>query len=143
MYNLKEGGGTFKGLIGECLFKQTNEKVIVTKFFNKNNYFTIFGHLFNEQQKSFLSNNWYSIDAIDVFPELILYEVKTRNRYRIPLHFKPKMTLKTHNLYQQTKELGFKVLMVTVWLNENWDYDLEFLDFNESNYCIDQPKKYD
>ena len=143
MYNLKKCGGSFKGIIGECLFKLTNDKVIVTKFFNKSKYLDIFGGYFNEEQKLFLINNWYSIDAIDIFPNITLYEIKTRNRYAKPLYFKPKMTLQTHNLYNEAKRLKFNVVMITIWLNEEWDYDVEMQEFDEKNYCIDKSKRYD
>jgi len=103
----------------------------------------IFGEHFNEEQKSFLINNWYSIDAIDIFPNITLYEVKTRNRYTKPLYFKPKMTLQTHNLYNEAKKLKFNVVLITIWLNKDWDYEVEMQEFNEKNYCIDKPKIYD
>jgi len=36
MFDLKRGGGSFKGIIGECMFKLTNRTVVITRFFNKN-----------------------------------------------------------------------------------------------------------
>ena len=148
MFNLKRGGGSFKRIIGECMFKLTNERVVITKFFRKDKYFPIFGKHFTPEQKEFLQNNWYSIDAIDILfsngqKEVILYEVKTRNKYNKELYFKPKMTLETHNLYNSAKSLNFSVKIVTVWLYDNWEYDLEIKDFDEKDYYIDTPKLYD
>ncbi len=148
MYNLKEGKGTFKGTIGECMFKLTNDKVVITKFFNKSKYFFIFGKYLNEKQSQFLQENWYSIDAIEILfiegkPQAFLYEIKTRNKYARELSYKPKMTEASHALYNSSKEYGFIPKLVTVWLHDNWEYSIEIKDFHENLYCIDKPKKYD
>lgn len=54
MYNLKRGKGTYKGLIGECMFKLTRRYLVVTKFFNKNKYLSIFGEKFSKKEKDFI-----------------------------------------------------------------------------------------
>lgn len=148
MFNLKRGGGSFKGIIGECMFKLTNERVVITKFFRKDKYIPIFGKHFTPEQIEFLQNNWYSIDAIDILfsngkKEIVLYEIKTRNRYNKELDFKPKMTQETHNLYHHAKTLNFSVKIVTVWLYDDWEYDLETKEFDAKDYYIDAPKRYD
>ncbi len=149
MYNLKTAGGSFKGTIGECLFKIANNDAIVTKFFNKQKYFTIFGNYFTPPQRLFLESNWYSIDAIEIVkgaqsPRIInLFEIKTRNKYPYEVKFKPKMTLNTHLLYNQAKELNFQINLATVWLLDNWNYSIEISDFSKENYCLDKPKEYD
>ena len=63
-FNLKDCGGTFKGLIGECMFKSYSKSLVLTRFFNKNKYLQIFGQYLTESQANFLSKNWYSLDAI-------------------------------------------------------------------------------
>lgn len=108
----------------------------------------IFGKYFSSEQIRFLNQNWYSFDAIDIQysdgkKKIILYEVKTRNKYSVDLPYKPKMTLETHNLYHQAKELGLIPVIATVWLLDNWQYDLEIKDFNPQDYYIDSPKLYD
>jgi len=146
MFNLKRCGGSFKGTIGECMFKLTNDKVIVTKFFNKNKFFSIFGNRISKDKHEFLVLNWYSIDGIEfdnLNRNIILYEIKTKNEYKKKLHFKPKMTLSTHLLYNQAKNLGFVVKLVIVLLYENWDFGIRIEDFDESKYCIDKPKRWD
>ncbi len=148
MYNLRTGGGSFKGIIGEYMFKLPNKNVVLTRFFNKPKYFSIFGKYFTPKQLSFLQENWYSIDAIDIVfnngaKEVILYEIKTRNKYYSNLPFKPKMTLETHHLYHQAKQLQFITKIATIWLYDNWDYDIEISDFDERYYCVDRPKPYD
>ncbi|MEK6900400.1 MAG: hypothetical protein AABX05_04725 [Nanoarchaeota archaeon] len=148
MYDLKEAKGTFKGTIGECMFKLTNERVVITKFFNQNKYFFVFGKYFNEKQLKFLQENWYSLDAIEINfaqgkQQIFLYEIKTRNKYRRELGYKPKMTEASHILYNQSRDYGFIPKLVTVWLYDNWNYDLNIEDFHEELYCIDKPKKYD
>lgn len=148
MYNLKEGKGTFKGTIGECMFKLTNDKVVITKFFNKDKYFFIFGKYFDSNQLQFLKENWYSIDAIEIMflegkTQFLLYEIKTRNKYAKKLSYKPKMTEASHILYSSFRDYGFIPKLVTVWLHDNWEYIIEIENLHEGLYCIDKPKKYD
>ena len=149
MYNLKDGRGTYKGLIGECLFKLTKKYAVVTKFFNKNKYFQIFGEKFSEKEREFIDRNWFSIDAIDFDyiknpRKVVLFEIKTKNKYNNPKpNWIPKMTLATHEMYKEALSIGFDVKVATVWLHENWNYEIELLDFASANYCIDKPKKYD
>jgi|TARA_B100001971_G_C17941715_1_gene407991 hypothetical protein len=149
MYNFKQGKGTYKGLIGECLFKLTRRYLILTTFFNKNKYLKIFGNKFSEQEKCFINQNWFSIDGIEFDysktpRKVILFEIKTKNYYLNPKpNWIPKMTLATHNMYNETLKVGLDVKIAIVWLYNNWDYDIEIKDFNQANYCIDKPKRYD
>lgn len=152
MYNLKRGKGTYKGLIGECLFKLTNEKVIITKFFNKNKFFYIFEKRLSLDEKNFLDKNWYSIDAIEIDysqkpQKIILYEIKTLNDFyyeklnglnRIPL-----FTEYTSKMYKEAINNGFIVKIAIIWLKDNWDYVVELEDFSKANYQISKPRKYD
>ncbi len=144
MYNLKSYNGSFKGIIGEYMFKLTSKNAVLIRFFGKQKYFTIFGKYLTHAQQEFLKENWYSIDAIEIsHGKPILYEVKTKNRYKMPLHFKPKMTPATHDIYIAAKSLGFIVKIALVELIENWDYEVTILDFDIRYYCIDKPKVYD
>lgn len=149
MYNLKEGKGTYKGLIGECLFKLTRKYLVVTKFFNKNKYFEIFGEKLSIEERNFISQNWFSIDAIEFDytqnpRKIILFEIKTKNKYSNPKsNWEIKMTLATHNMYNQALKIGFDVKVVIVWLLDNWEYDIEIQNFKDNHYYIDKPKKYD
>lgn len=148
MYNLRKVGGSFKGIIGECMFKATRKYAIVTRFFGKTKFMTVFGKYFDSLQKEFLLKNWYSLDVVEIdynssSKRLIVYEVKTMNKYESGFNFKPKMTLETSKMYNSAKEMGFIVKLVIVHLYDNWDYDIEIKEFDENNYCIDQPKLYD
>jgi len=148
MFNVKQDGGTFKGIIGECMFKLTDKNVVITKFFNKKKYFSIFERHLTNEQYDFLDEYWYSIDAIDIVyngnnKRIFLYEIKTRNKYHKDLHFKPKMTYETHIIYNNSKSVGFIPKLVTVWMLDNWEYTVEIVDFDEKEYSIDKPKNYD
>ena len=147
MFNVKKAGGTFKGIIGECLFKLTNDSVIITKFFNKEKFFFYFSKYFTCEQESFLRKHWFSIDAIEVNgisnKAVIIYEIKTRNKYSKGLYFKPKMTENTSTIYSNAKSLRIEVQMVTVWLYQNWEYDVEIKEFDLDDFCIEKPKTYD
>lgn len=152
MYNLKRGGGTYKGIIGECLFKLTRKYLILPKFFNKNKYFNIFKEKISEEEKNFLNNNWYSIDAIEFDytknpRKIVLFEIKTLNDFYYKkiggLNRIPTFTMATVKMYKEAEEIGFNVKVAIIWLKENWDYDVEIIDFNKCKYIIDSPKKYD
>lgn len=152
MYNLKRGIGTYKGTIGECLFKLTRRYLIVTKFFNKNKYFSIFGGRLLEKERNFLDENWFSIDALEFDystkpRKIVLFEIKTLNDFYYSklngLNRIPKLTLATVNMYKEALDIGFEVKIAIVWLKENWDYDIEIVDFSKCKYLVDKPKKYD
>ncbi len=148
MYNLKKVNGTFKGLIGECLFKMTKHWAVIPKFTSINKYFSTTGTYLTREQIEFLKTHWYSIDAVELRFEqgkkvLTLYEVKTKNKYTTELWYKPKMTLSTHEIYNKAKLLGFTVQLATVTLHDNWDYDVTTTEFDQKYYCIDVLKRYD
>lgn len=152
MHNLKRGKGTYKGLVGECLFKLTRKYLIVTKFFNKNKYFDIFSNKLSKEEKDFLDKNWFSIDAIEFDylkkpRKIVLFEIKTFNDYGDytirESNWLPKMTLATSDIYKEALRKGFDVKVAIVWLKENWDYDVEIVDFDKFKYVIDKPKRYD
>ena len=152
MYNLKRGGGTYKGIIGECMFKLTRRYTILPKFFNKNKYFSIFENKLSQDEKNFINNNWYSLDALEFDytknpRKIILFEVKTLNDFYYKkldgLNRIPTFTSATVNMYKEAEKLGFDVKVAIVWLKDNWDYEVELIDFNKARYIIDSPKKYD
>ena len=149
MYNLKKGKGTYKGLIGECLFKLTRKYLVLPKFFNKGKYLKIFESKLSEKEKNFINKNWFSIDAIEFDyttkpRKVVLFEIKTRNKYIDPNpNWGQKMTLATCNMYNEALNIGFNVKVATVWLHDNWNYHIEIVDFNQARYSIDKPKIYD
>lgn len=152
MYNLKKVSGSYKGWIGECLFKVTRKYVILTRFFSKNKYFKIFEDKLTNDEKQFLDKNWFSIDALEFdytkLPRrLVLYEVKTLNDYFNSklngLNRIPKITLNSYKMYTEALVRGFDVKVVFVWLRNSWNYDIEIFDFNKCKYYVDKPKLYD
>jgi len=149
MYNLKRGGGTFKGLIGECMFKLTRKNLILTRFFNKNKYLNIFGDRLTEEQYTFLDNNWYSLDAIEVDYSIkpykfVIFEVKTINYlYNPKSYWKLLMTENTYELYRKALKLNFDVKVATIILFDNWNYEVDIIDFDQADFSISKPKKYD
>jgi len=144
MFDLKKSKGTFKGLIGENMFKLANKEAILVRFFNKNKFIQLFKTYLNKKQINFLNYYWYSLDAIKInSKEIVLYEIKTKNKYKSKLFFKPKMTKSTHEMYILAKKLGFKVKLTIVEFHENWQYEIHINSLEEKDYCIDQIKKYD
>ena len=136
MFDLEKLGGSFKGIITECMFKLANKKVVITKFFNKEKYFNIFGRCFNKEQEEFLRDNWYSIDGIEIQVsngrrKLILYEVKTKNAYYADKEEwnSLKITANTHNMYLESKALGFEPYLALIWILKDWKFDVEIKEF--------------
>jgi len=144
MYNLKRCNGTFKGNIGECLFKLTKRNLFLTRFHSKYKVLNIISKFLTREQKDFLNSNWYSIDGIELVNDVLtIYEIKTRNRYKTPLKYKPKTTSYTISLYSKAIKIGFIVKTVFVWLEEDWNFSLEIKDFNSRSFCEDKAKIYD
>lgn len=150
MFDLEKMGGSFKGTIAECMFKMTNSRVVITKFFNKEKYFAVFGKYFTFEQKEFLRNNWYSIDGIEIkFLEgkrrIILYEVKTKNAYYAGKEkWEPiKITTNTYYMYLKSRDLGFEPKLALVWILKDWKFDVKIKEFESVNWYIDKPKMYD
>jgi hypothetical protein len=148
MYNLRKIKGTYKGLIGECMFKHTRKKAILPKYFNKEKYKKIFGKYLSSDQLNFIIKNWYSLDCIEItfesgFKKVYLYEIKTKNQYNKRLSYKLKVTESTVRIYENAKKLGFNVKLGIVKFFDDWNFKIEIKEFAKENYCIDKPKKYD
>lgn len=148
MFNLKKANGTYKGLVGECMFKMSRKYAVINKYWNREKYFLKFAKYLIEKQIEFLIKNWYSLDAIEImFSEdqklVVLYEIKTKNAYSKELGFKPKITMSTVNLYKKAESLGFCVKIANVIFLDDWNYEIKMVDFLPGNYCIDKPKRYD
>ena len=146
MHNLKKIKGTFKGIIGECLFKSTSNWVFLTRSHNRKFFFNAYQQFLIKEQITFLDQNWYSLDAIECsFKErkITIYEIKTKNKYAFDLGYKPKASASTIIIYEKALTLGFVVKSAEVILYENWNFCVEIKNYSKNNYCIDKPKKYD
>lgn len=152
MYNLKDFYGTYKGLIGECLFKLTRRYLILPKFFNKYRYLKIFEDKLSSEEKDFLEKYWFSIDALEFDytkdpRKIVLFEIKTLNDFYYAkihgLNRIPKLTESTCNIYKEALKTGFDVKIAIVWLKNDWNYEINIIDFDKKYYIIDKPKKYD
>lgn len=147
MFNFRDSNGTFKGLAGECMFKITDKWVNLTRFYGKKRYFETFSKYLKKEQQEFLDKNWYSLDAIKLsfYPKkFTLYEVKTRKKWINPKpYWQASFTQSTVNLYKEAIRLGFEVKIATVWLLENWNYEVELEDFLGAKYYVDNDGTYD
>jgi len=147
MYNLKDIGGTYKGLIGEFMFKSTRKWSVLMKCWNNEKYFRTFGKYFNSSQIHFIQQNWHSHDCLEIFfnngkKELRMYEIKTKNENK-RLHYKPKITQSTLILYQEAEKIGFHVYLAQVVLKEVWNFDTHLERFAPELFVLDKPKLYD
>ena len=149
MHNLKEQKGTFKGVIGECMFKMTSRHAFLTRVHPKWKFFTATNKYLTDEQKQFIDKNWYSLDSIEIQfidnkPEVLLYEVKTQNKlHNRPSWWKPKITQTTAVLYEQAIKIGFCVKLAIVEFQENWNFEVKILDYASDHYSVDRLKKYD
>ncbi len=143
MENLKAFYGTYKGMIGECMFRLANEKIILTRFAHKKPIIKKYKKILKKQKARFLKRNWHSIDALEFQQDkIILYEIKTKNAFKNRFS-RPKMTLHSQKVYEQAKILGFEVRLVFVILHNNWQYEIRRLAFKKRYYRIDKPKRFD
>lgn len=152
MNNLKKFGGTYKGIVGECMFKLTRKYLILTKFFNKNKYFHIFGSRLSPEEKSFLDLNWFSIDALEFDyskkpRKIVLFEIKSLNDFFYNdlngINRIPQFSRNSYQMYKKALEKGFDVKVAIVWLKDNWDYEVEIIDFDKCESIITEERRYD
>ncbi|MFT4312826.1 MAG: hypothetical protein ACMXYA_00290 [Candidatus Woesearchaeota archaeon] len=137
MYNMKKFGGTFKGLIGECLFKFVQKKVYLSSFHNIKHVLRKIEeeYSFSTEQKTFISRNYSSIDAIELSKKPIIYEIKTRNAQHSN-QFKINITNNSIKILQDAKKLGFEVRLVEILLHSNWNFDCKISDFTYPNHKL-------
>ena len=138
--NLRKMVGSYKGLIGEAMFAASNSGFILTRFHPKWKYLARMN--ISEDQRDFLTENWYSIDSVSYDGSTVI-EIKTRNKYQTSLPYKPKASEHSVNLLQKAKMIGFKVLIATVWFEDDWEYSVALEEFSVSSLSIDKPKSYD
>lgn len=146
MYNVKSSQGTYKGNIGEFMFALAKKSVLITKFHGRGKYFPIIQKYLTKEQQTFIFENWYSIDAIEIKSKtaVILYEIKTQSYLNFrPNCWKPKSTERSLVIYGKAKSIGLCVKLAIVEFHENWNYNIVIEDFSEGLVCIDEPKKYD
>lgn len=146
MFNLKKAKGTYKRLIGECMFKLSRNYAVLTKYWNKRRYLDYFGKYLTKPQLDFVNEYWHSLDAIEIdysngFRDVYLYEIKTNACEE--LNLKPKINEARVLLYQKALKMGFIVKLAFVCFEDDWNYSVNLLDFSENNLCIDKPKMHD
>lgn len=126
------------------MFKLTRKNLFLTRFHSKYKVLGLISRFLIPEQLDFLKRNWYSIDGIELINNrLTVYEIKTRNRYKTPLQYKPKTTSYTLDVYSNATKLGFIVKTVFVWLEDDWNFSLEIKDFNPKMLYEDKSKVYD
>lgn len=144
MQNLRKCKGTFKGCIGEFMFNIENTKATLTHFCSKYKFLKLYENKLNIEQKIFLEENWYSIDALEVSNnQIILYEIKTKNWYNINLNYKFQITKYSYQMYKEAEKLNFIVKLAIVRLFDNWNFCVNVKNFYDCFLYIDKDKKYD
>ncbi len=146
MYNFKKMGGTFKGLAGECMFRLVKTKSYLTRFFPIEFVLNRHQKMLTQKQKEFLINNWLSFDAIEFTKsDIIIYEIKTRNKEYDIKRYKTKFTQNSVDLLNEAKKIGFEVKLAKIFLNTNWEYDIKIFNFifSKDKMWINNNNKFD
>ena len=97
-----------------------------------------------ERAKSFLKDNWFSIDAFRFrsenyrFSNLELFEIKLKSYYPNLRReaYMIDMTKKELGLYKGAIKEGFDVFVVVIWLYDDWRYDVSIKDLNSVDIKI-------
>jgi len=94
--------------------------------------------------KNFLKKNWFSIDSFRFksndykFSNLELFEIKLRSYYpnlRREAYIID-MTSNEVKIYKEAIKNGFDVFVVTIWLYDDWKYDVVIKNFNSTKLKI-------
>jgi hypothetical protein len=125
MYNLKEYGGTFKGLAGECMCKVTIKGMFLTRFHPMEFVLRKLEPVLTPRKKAFIEDNWLSFDGIALEDDrIVLYEVKTRNEEREKEGRSFILTQNCLKMYTVAERMGFVVRIAKVVLLDNWNYSV-------------------
>ena len=145
MHNLKKQTGTFKGTIGECMFRIVYNKVIINRFFNKQRCLDYYYNYFTKNQLNFLDTYWSSIDAFEVDEKnkkIILYEIKIRAAEYKNMDYPMRLSPRIAQIYKKAPELSFETKLAIVWFCNNWEYYIEIINFDDGYYYIDHSQNY-
>lgn len=138
--------GSAKGLIGEILFKNSEENIFCTKLCTPKKIEKLPFEVPIEIKK-FLYSNWHSLDCFSFktirdacsrlfYKQTILYEVKTK-RYN-PNQEKSfqKISFTDHEIevYEDAQSLGIEVKIVKIIFFDNWKYLIRKYDFDSKKY---------
>lgn len=97
-----------------------------------------------KSKQEFLINNWFHFDVISLYPEISLFEVKTRKKFQNSLgslYSREKITKESLDAYMEAKELGIDSKVVIVRLLNDWEYNISIKDFEELRWWVDKRKK--
>jgi hypothetical protein len=130
------------------MFKTTRDRLVLPKYWNKEKYFRIFGKYLTRAQETFVRENWFSLDGLEIEATrerttVTIYEIKTGTDYQQNMRFKPKMTASTAQLYAEAQRRGFLVRFAVVRFYTDWHFGVEIKDYDPAHYCVDAPKRYD
>ncbi|MBD3309974.1 hypothetical protein GF351_02025 [Candidatus Woesearchaeota archaeon] len=148
MYNLQSMRGRAKGTIAECMFRLVNKNLVLTRLLDRKLFFRFYGSCLTHQQMMFLDKNWLSIDGIEIKrcraqQEIILYEIKSKNRkYASNNRWPTKVTVNSCRIYKVAKHIGFQTKLATVMFGEDWNYSINIENFDDAYWTIDKPGKF-
>jgi hypothetical protein len=139
MNSLKKASGTFKGLIGECMYRIENPRIILTHFQPKELAIRQLREIYDDKQIAFIFANWDTIDAIAT-NETTVYEIKTRcgdyGKYKL------RVMANCHNTLKKAARIGITPKLIKVIFEEDWLFRVEETDYLDEHLEVIVPKKY-
>lgn len=145
VYNLKKQDGFLKGDIGEIIGRHKIRYCHRTREINRNFLKKDFPFKISREVLEYLWNNWYTIDLFKFIvinnkvENIELYEVKVRNWYSNPAKVKfpiPNITPKALKAYEEAVSKGFIVKYMAIHWLDNWEYTIEFKDFEKQEFIV-------
>ena len=133
-------GGSYKGIIGEAVFAATFTEYILTRFHPKNRYLAKLK--ITRDQQSFLDKHWYSVDAVST-QEPHIVEVKIWSQKSRKHRYKPRASLKTIELMERSRDVGFRPFLAFITLRDNWIVDVILQDWCVSDVTPTDFRRYD
>ena len=146
MYDLREQKGIYKGRVGECMAKLVDPGIVLTCMAGSEKYLAACQNNITTEHYSFLRKHWTSIDAVRRGPDntIIIYEIKLRVKYRkMKPEWKTNITWSSYNVYKEAIKLGLAVKILTIWMLDDWDYEIEIRNFKYADYTVSKPREFD
>ncbi len=151
MLNVRDFGGSYKGLIGECLFKFSHKYAVLTQLANPATYFDKRPYTLSETTKRFLIDNWTRIDAIEVLldasmniREVNIYEVKTQNydREKAFSYMRPSVSFNVDAVFRAAARYGINAHLAKVFLLNDWSFDITISPYNSTDVFVCERPSY-
>jgi hypothetical protein len=151
MLSVREFKGSYKGLIGECLFKFKHKYAVLTQLANPDTYLEKRPYTLPKEMIAFLKSNWTRIDAFEVLLNhdmsllaVNIFEIKTRNQYKyiLPGHVELRVSPEVDKAMKSAKEYGIGAYLAKVMLFDDWRFDVEIISYDSAPVTVCEQPNY-